>query len=155
VTAVPVAASCAPGELRSQITFSDKVGTAWLSGAQSVPVVTTSASGVCSVTVVGPSTVNVSLALVGVVSQTTAQLCQGGAYFMAFVEYSAHHSTPSCALSYDNRMSFLECTHCIIAWLVLFLLAITSQLREHPAQSSQVCRWVALRLPSSIFSRPK
>ncbi len=130
MTAVPVAASCAPGELRSQITFSDKVGTAWLSGAQSVPVVTTSASGVCSVTVVGPGTVNVSLALVGVVSQTTAQLCQGGAYFMAFVEYSAHLAVPQlgvgCALSYDNRMSFLECTASSLGWYFSCLPSLPS-----------------------------
>jgi hypothetical protein len=67
------------GEIRGQIGFPGYATTSYLSGAQQPSPVSSPASGVGNVVITGPTTVNVSLTIVGLVNnQTGAHLHIGG-----------------------------------------------------------------------------
>lgn len=68
----------ASGEIRGTIAFPTVAGTAYLSGAQQPVPVSSNATGVGSVVLTGPTTVNVSLWVSGLVGQTLAHLHVAG-----------------------------------------------------------------------------
>jgi hypothetical protein len=97
------------GEIRGQIGFPGYATTAFLARSQVTQPQLYNSSGVGTVVVTGPTTVNVSLTLVGIMNQTGAHLHMGGTVLAlwapAVVVWSVEKSAATSALANHSMHS--------------------------------------------------